>query len=123
MREDTTESEVIITVSSSQVIKMLRDTTYVGSLEHSQSFLIYQLPDSLVHQTGGNLLVEFTPCLGDAEFKFIESPAHPNKFITVSNQIVKQQHGKSFHFIPLPRSGTIYILVRQPNVVTSENDN
>ena len=45
-RRDEDDAEVYITVSSSPIIKLVTGNTYIGTLDHTDSFRIYQVEET-----------------------------------------------------------------------------
>lgn len=72
-RRETEDAEVYITVSASPIIRLVTGTTYIGTLDHIDSFRIYQVEETALAKPGF-LMVEFTPCIGETEFKFLDDP-------------------------------------------------
>jgi hypothetical protein len=47
-RDTVEDAEAIITVSATPVIKMVEGNTYIGNLQHTSSYKIYQVDDAIL---------------------------------------------------------------------------
>ena len=97
IRDANDQAEAYITVSSSPVLKMLSRTTYIGTLEHSSSFKIYQVEESVLSRSG-YLMIEFTPCIGDVEYKLIDNPNQPNRVTEITGNLAGAKSQKLGRF-------------------------
>jgi hypothetical protein len=82
-RDNIQNAEVIITVSATPVLRMMEGQTYIGTLAHNSNYKIYQIDELLLAKTG-YLMIDFTPCIGDPEFVFIDNPNQPANSVKAS---------------------------------------
>lgn len=113
VRDNIDNAEVIITVSASPVLKMIEGQTYIGTLAHNSNYKIYQIDELLLAKIG-YLMIDFTACLGDPEFVFIDNPNQPANSVKanlVDEAASVTKNGRQYKYVQLPRK-SLYIVVR-----------
>ncbi len=114
VRDNVDNNEVIITVSATPVLKIVEGQTYIGTLAHTSNYKIYQVDEVLLTKSG-YLMIDFTPCVGDPEYVFIDNPnqpAHSVKANLVDQVTTQIKNGREYRYVQLPRK-SLYIVVRQ----------
>jgi len=116
IRDQIADAETIITVSATPVIKMVEGNTYIGNLQHSNSYKIYQLDDAVLKKMGF-LAIDFTPCIGDPEFLIVDNPnlgsnQRKSELKFEPENTIQNAYGRQYQYIALPKE-KLFILVRQ----------
>ncbi|CDW74582.1 UNKNOWN [Stylonychia lemnae] len=118
VRKSQFNSQALITVSTSKLIKLEQDTTIMGSITSEIGYMLYQVPETITSKEG-YAVIEFSECVGDSQLMFIESPENLVRPKNLEYSSFSQ-FGRQYNLIKVPQGG-ITVLVK-PKRFESDNE-